>query len=438
MLTKSTKVCIFGVWHLGAVTSACLAELGYSVVGFDSNESSVVALNQGLPPLFEPGLEDLFKVNLSVGRLRFTTDLADAVNGAQFVLLTIDTPVDEDDQVDLEPIYQATREISRFIEPGAIFIIRSQVPVGTCDLLRGMLREINPDPTVGVACFPENLRLGQAIDRFQNPDLLVIGADSSETVTKVTSLLSPISGPRIVTDLKTSEMTKHAINAYLATSISFANEIANLCDESGADAIKVLEALKLDSRVSSLAPLRPGLAFGGGTLARDMRVLQNLAVRHSYQPALLDGVLGVNTAQNRVVALKLKQFYDSLNGLNIGVLGLTYKSGTSTLRRSPALEIIRTLVTEGSNVKAYDPKAAASEVAFYGDLFTLCPNPYATAQDSDALILATDWPEFRELDFRRIRDSMRRPVLLDTQNGLNPDDMVNQGFLYQGVGRSRK
>jgi UDPglucose 6-dehydrogenase len=438
MLIKSTKICTFGIWHLGAVTSACLAELGYSVVGFDSNESSVGDLNQGLLPLFEPGLEELFKANLSAGRLRFTTNLADAVSGAQFVLLTIDTPVDQDDQVDLEPIYQATSEISRVIEPGAIFIIRSQVPVGTSELLAKMIREVNPDLTIGVACFPENLRLGQAIDRFQNPDLLVIGADNSETVAKVTSLLSPISGPRVITDLKTAEMAKHTINAYLATSISFANEIANLCDESGADAIKVLEALQLDSRVSSHAPLRPGLAFGGGTLARDMRVLQNLALRHGYQSALLDGVLGVNSAQNRVVALKLKQFYDSLNDLTIGVLGLTYKSGTSTLRRSPALEIIRTLVTEGAIVKAYDPKAVPGEVAAYGDLFTLCPNPYVTAQDSHALLLATDWPEFRDLDFLRIRDSMRYPVFLDTQNSLNPDEMANQGFLYQGVGRSRR
>lgn len=438
MVESPSKVCVVGMWHLGVVTSVCLADLGYHLVGVDKDRTRVDALNRGRPPLYEPGLEELLAANLASGRLRYTTDLEEALRGASYIFLALDTPVDENDEVDLAPLYETARELVRGMEPGATLVITSQVPVGTCESLAETVRQAAPSLPFGVACVPENLRLGQAIERFKRPDVLVFGADSPETLAKVEQLLAPIAAPRVRADLRTAEMSKHAINAYLATTITFANEIANLCDAVGADAVKVLQVLQTDSRVSPRAPLRPGLGFGGGTLARDMKVLHHLGQDKGYQPALIDSVLKVNARQNSAVALKLKRFYSSLRGLTVGVLGLTYKAGTSTLRRSPALDIIRTFTAEGATVRAYDPKAAPEETASFSQLFTLCADPYAAAAGSHALVLVTDWPEFKELDFPRIRSSMQRPVLLDAQNMLDADTMGQMGFLYQGVGRGRR
>jgi UDPglucose 6-dehydrogenase len=286
-----------------------------------------------------------------------------------------------------------------------------------------------------MACVPENLRLGQAIERFLRPDLLVFGADNEQTMAKVETLFSPIPGPRIRVDLRTAEMTKHAINAYLATCISLGNELANLCDEVGADALQVAEALKLESRVSPKAPLLPGLGFAGGTLARDMKVLTNLAEQYHYPAPFLNGVLALNRLQNATVVHRLEKLLGSLGAKTIGVLGLTYKPGTSTLRRSAAVEIIRSIVVQGATVRAYDPKADPTEVAPFRQEFSVCDDPYAVAQGAHAIVLVTPWPEFKELDLVRLRTPMHSPVFLDTANMLDPDQVTQAGFLYQGIGR---
>jgi UDPglucose 6-dehydrogenase len=430
-------VCVVGIWHLGAVTAACLADLGYAVVGVSKDSQKAEALNRAVPPLFEPGLQEMMAKNIAAGRLTFTSDLAAGLAGASHVLITYDTPVDDDDQVDLSEIFAVARELADHLNDGSVIVVSSQVPVGTCEEMAAMVRRANPSLRFGIAYVPENLRLGQAIQGFKRPEMTVIGADSEATLQRVEELLAPIDAPTVRTDLRTAEMTKHAINAFLATCITFANEIANLCDEIGADALKVAEALRLDSRIGPGAPLRPGLGFGGGTLARDLKVLRRLSERHSYPAHLIEAVLTVNQRQTGVVVGRLRRILGSFDGRNVGVLGLTYKAGTSTLRRSSALEFIHAVLAQGASVKAHDPKADREEVRRH-DGFVFCDDPYAVARSSDALVLVTDWPEFRGLDFPRIRSLMRNPVLLDALNVLDAHRMAEAGFHYFGVGRGRQ
>jgi UDPglucose 6-dehydrogenase len=429
------KICVVGLWHLGTVTSACFADLGYQVVGVDENSGRVKSLNDGSPPLFEPGLAELVSKHLLSGRLRFTSHLHEGVQGASYVVIAQDTPVNENDELDLVPVTATIDALAACIEDRATIIISSQLPIGTCQVLIRRLQLMNPNLHFSMACVPENLRLGQAIDRFLKPDFLVLGANSKATMDRVEALYSPLPGARVRMDLRTAEMTKHAINAYLATCISFGNELANLCDEVGADAFQIIQTLKLDSRVSANAPLLPGLGFAGGTLARDLTVLKSLSAQHGYSAPLLNGVSAVNEHQNTMVISHLERLIGTLRDRTIGVLGLTYKPGTSTLRRSAAIEIIRNLLSRGAAVKAFDPKADPSELEGYRQEFSLCTDAYAVAKDADALVLITPWPEFKELDLARIRGLMHNPVMFDAPNMLEPSQLVREGFTYHGIGR---
>lgn len=437
MMKGNSRVCVIGIWHLGSVVSACLASLGYSVVGVDRDAERVNALNNGTPPLFEPGLGELMMSNINLGRLSYTTDLGRALSGSSYVLLTFDTPVDEKDEVNLSELFATGAELARYMENGSMIIVSSQVPVGTCEQIKATIKQNNPSLDFDIAYSPENLRLGQAIERFMNPERIVIGADSPSTLDSVERFLSVISAPKVRMNLRTAEMTKHALNAFLATSISFANEIANLCDELGADALKVAEALQSEARIGHNLPLNPGLAFAGGTLARDLKVLKKLGDKLGYETHLIDGVLKVNEQQNKIVIKKLEKIYGSMNGLTVGVLGLTYKAGTSTLRRSAALEIIKDLTSAGAMVKAYDPKAALEEVQLHKE-FEFYTDPYLVARDSDALVVVTDWPEFKELDFDLLKSIMKKPVLIDAKNMLDGEELARKGFIYSGVGRGQK
>jgi UDPglucose 6-dehydrogenase len=434
---ENRKVCVIGIWHLGSVYSACLADLGYRVTGVDSDYGRVKDLNSGIPPVFEPGLKELLTTNISSGRLSYTADLSSALKGCNFIMVTFDTPVDDNDDVDLSPVLNACKEIGRQLEDGAIVIVSSQVPVGTCDFIKSMIKQKNPSLDFDIAYSPENLRLGEAIEYFKKPDRIVIGADSSITLDKVEAFFNVIPAPKLRMNLRSAEMTKHALNAFLATSISFANEIANLCDEVGADALKVAEALKTETRIGPGIPLLPGLAFAGGTLARDLKILKQLGEGSGYEASLINAVLEVNRRQNSLVIRKLQKIYGSVKNLNIGILGLTYKAGTSTLRRSAAIEIIKELTDNGAKIKAYDPKVSLEELQQYKG-FTFLTNPYAVAKDADALVLITDWPEFKTLDFDLIKSLMKRPVLIDAKNMLDSQYLVSKGFLYSGVGRGNK
>ncbi len=433
----NTKVCVVGIWHLGAVTSACLAELGYSVVGVETNPQKAQKLNEGVAPLYEPGLSELMRKNLGQGRLLYTSDLPGAVKQAQFVLLAFDTPVNDDDEVELYEVLKGALDIRPWLAEDATVIVTSQVPVGTCEHIESAICDFDSRRKVRVGCVPENLRLGKAIDCFLKPAMIVLGADDDATLDRLQQFYSALPAPKLLMNLRTAEMTKHALNAFLATSVSFIGELANLCDEVGADAVQVAAALRHDERIGPHARIEPGgLGFSGATLARDVKVLRHLGEACGCEPLLLDAVWYVNERQKGLVARKLKKLFGDVRGRRLGVLGLTYKAGTSTLRRSVALEVIRELVELGAAVKAFDPKANLAEVPQQAG-FELSPDAYSAAKDSDALILLTDWPEFRALDFARIRSLMRRPVLIDTKNTLSSRELVALGFDYVGVGRGQ-
>jgi UDPglucose 6-dehydrogenase len=430
------KVCVIGLWHLGCVTSACLADLGYSVVGVDRDERRVALLNEGTPPLFEPGLAELILDNLKSKRLSYSTDLKSAIEGAGYIIIAFDTAVDEDNQVDLSNILLEVGEIGRYMADDVVVVITSQVPVGTCDRIESLIKKNNPGLRFSIACSPENLRLGQAIESFRNPDRIVIGADNTETLDRVEQLFTSINSPILRMSLESAEMTKHALNTLLATSISFGNEIANLCDGLGADALDVVKALRMDERIGDRLPLLPGLGFSGTTLERDLKVLQNLGDKLDYETYLVDAVDNVNERQNQLVLRKLEKVFSTLKGRQIGILGLTYKPGTSTLRNSVSLEIIGQLVKKGAMIKAYDPRAAIEELPD-DRKFEVCEDAYAVARDSDALVMVTEWPEFRELDFDSIKLLMKEPVFIDAKNMLADRQLADRGFVYIGVGRGK-
>jgi len=428
------KVAVLGIWHLGAVTSACLADLGYHVMGFDPDPQRLDKLNNGVPPLYEPGLEELIRKNLSIGKLSYTADLKDALEGAKHIIVAFDTPVNERDEADLSPIWNALSQSTPYLEDDCVIIVSSQVPLGSCEEFGSMISERRPSLRFGIAYVPENLRLGQAIERFEHPDMIVIGANDPNTHERAEHLYRVIDAPKAKVDLRTAEMVKHAINAYLAMQISFINEIANLSDNLGADAIKVGEAMRLDNRIGSKAMLKPGLGFAGGTLARDLKALQKLGQKVGYETHIVNSILRVNRNQNRMIVTRLQKGCGSINGLTVGVLGLTYKPGTSTLRRSASLEIIHELVEGGAKVKAYDPEADLHEIQ--GPIeFEFCPDLVTAAKDTDALIFVTAWPEFREIDFSKIKPIVKRTVIIDAQNVLDPKNIVRLGFAYLGVGR---
>ena len=431
------KVCVIGCWHQGVVGAACLADLGCDVLGADHDRARAESLAAGKAPLYEPGLDDLLRKGLQSGRLHFTRDVAGAVKGRPFVLLMFDTPVDENDRSDLSEIFATAAEIAPHLESGVVIWVTAQVPVGTCDRIAQAIRERNPALEFGIAYSPENLRLGQAIDRFLHPALPVIGADDPAVLDRLEKFLAPMEVRWERVNLRTAEMTKHALNAFLATSICFANELGNLCDEVGADGRRVAEVLRLEPRVGAKAMLFPGLGFSGGTLARDLQTLRGLGDQSGLETLLLDGAWESNLRQNQLVLRKLKKALGKLDGVPVAVLGLTYKPDTSALRRSAALEIIADLGREGMRVSAHDPKADRAEVAKRSG-FRFCEDVYDAVKGARALVVITGWAEYKALDFGRVRKLMAGPLVIDTNNMLDAEALAKLGFTYLDIGRGRK
>lgn len=434
VVSEEIPVTVLGLWHLGAVTAAGLARLGYRVTGLEMHESRLKALVGGTPPIYEPGLAEMFGQEIASGRLSFVGDPRKAVANAEFVMFAEDVRVDEHDEPDISGLIDAAKTISPHLKPGTTLIVQSQVPVGTCARILQVVQQANPHAEIHLAYCPENLRLGEAIRRFLHPDMIVIGVDTPAAQARLEELFRPIEAPKVVMAVRSAEMTKHALNMLLATAISFGNEIGALCELVGADAVQVIRALRLDRRIGPGLPLDPGPPFSGGTLARDVSVLRRLAMIHGVPAPLLEGVLAVNEAQKTLALRRLEGTLGTLRGAQVGVLGLTYKAGTSTVRRSVALELVRALGARGASVTAYDPFADLSEADALPP-FTRVADPYAAAHGADALVIMTDWPEFRTLDLRTLRDAMRGTVLIDTRNTLDATAAAAAGFTYCGVGR---
>ena len=431
------KIAIIGLWHQGVVGAACLADMGHQVVGADLDAARIAELKQGQAPLFEPGLDALLAKGIESGRLSFVTAYAEAVRGAPCVFVMFDTPVDENDESDLSGIFNAFEAMAPALEPGASILVTAQVPVGTCDLLLETLRQSAPASTAAIAYMPENLRLGQAIERFMAPPLPVIGCNDNETFVRLQHVFAPLERQWRQVSLRTGEMVKHALNSFLALSICFANELGNICDAVGADGKRVGEILRLEPRIGSKAMLLPGLGFAGGTLARDMQTLRRLGRELGVETPLLDGAWRGNEEQNRLVLRKLSRALPDLRGAHIAVLGLTYKPDTSTLRRSAAIAVIADLVNAGANVGTHDPRADREELKAY-DGFAFHEDPLAAVSGADALVLMTPWKEYRDLDFQEVKRRMKGAYVLDTAGLWQGNRLKELGFAYDEIGRGHQ
>ncbi|MEA4910236.1 MAG: UDP-glucose/GDP-mannose dehydrogenase family protein, partial [Anaerolineaceae bacterium] len=393
-------------------------------------------INDGVMPIYEPGLEQLVEQNVHSGRLTFSTNPQEALANAEFAFIAVGTPSGVDGEADLQYVRSAAESIADNVDHPIVVINKSTVPVGTGDWVTDVIKKRRGGTPLefSVVSNPEFLREGSAINDFMNPDRVVLGSTNREAANQVAQLYLTLRCPILVTDLRTAEMIKYASNAFLATRVSFINEIANMCEELGADVREVSLGMGYDRRIGH-AFLDAGLGWGGSCFPKDVKALAHMAVLHGTHPQLLQAVMEINRNQRRRVIFKLRKALGSLNDKVVGVLGLSFKPNTDDIREAPSLEVIHLLLNEGAIVKAYDPQAMENAKAMFSRI-TLCENPYEVADGADALVLATEWNEFKQLDFERICQLMRRPLILDGRNLWDANALRGMGFTYYGVGHS--
>ncbi|MFA5930202.1 MAG: nucleotide sugar dehydrogenase [Candidatus Micrarchaeia archaeon] len=421
-------ILVIGLWHLGCVTAACLARK-HNVVGYDPNPQVVENLKNGKPPLFEPGLAEAIAEASSRGALSFTSDLAQAVGKCGVVYIAFDTPVDKNDMVDLSPVENALSGATAHMKDGQLVIVSSQVPIGTCRRLHAKIAATGRK--AGFCYTPENLRLGSAIEVFMKPERIVFGVSDISLKNRLEDVFNGVLGERMYMNLESAEMVKHAMNSYLATMISFSGEISDLCEQTGANAVLVMDALKKEKRISPHAPISPGLGFGGGTLARDLQILRGIGKQGNVPTLVLDAAFNSNRERMDYVRKRLSFALGGLSGKAVAFFGLTYKPGTDTLRRSLALEVIDSLKPEGVQVRAYDP-AIKAQVGTHPHVL-VCATPEEAADGADAIVITTAWEQFKSLDYSALAKKMRQPVLIDARNMLLPEKL-GKDIRYFGVG----
>ncbi|MCS6866091.1 MAG: nucleotide sugar dehydrogenase [Gemmataceae bacterium] len=420
------RVTVYGLWHLGSVTAACLAEGGHEVIGLDPQPQTVANLVANKPPVDEPGLAALIAQQQSAGRLRFTSHAAEAIPSAEVIWVCFDTPVDENDRADVAWVRDRLDDIAAYLQPGQLVLISSQVPVGFGLQLATAWRNRG----VRVACSPENLRLGQALNCFRAPDRIVIGCDPPDRA-QLTQLLAPFGGERVWMSVASAEMTKHAVNAFLATSVAFINELARLCEVVGADAKEVERGLKSEQRIGPRAYLSPGAAFAGGTLARDIGFLLELAERYHRPAPLFRGVWDSNECQKRWLR---EQLAGVSSGSTVAVLGLTYKPGTDTLRRSSSVELCRWLLSRGVKVRAHDPAIHQPTPELEG--VELAASAVDALRGADLGVVATPWPQYQELTPAQLQQVMNQPRLIDPTHFLAAGFAHHPAIVYVAAGRA--
>jgi|SRR5579883_420095 len=419
------RVAVYGLWHLGSVTAACLAEGGHEVIGLDPDAATITHLQANKPPVDEPGLAALIAEQQKTKRLRFTTNAAEAISRAEVVWVCFDTPVDENDNADVAWVRSRLEDIAPHLMPGTIVLISSQVPVGFGEKLAADWKARG----VHIACSPENLRLGQALDCFRQPDRVVIGCDQADRET-LTQLLSPFGGDRVWMSVASAEMTKHAVNAFLATSVAFINELARICEVVGANAKEVERGLKSEQRIGPRAYLSPGAAFAGGTLARDIGFLLELAQTHNRPAHLFRGVRESNECQKNWLR---DQLASVPAGATVAILGLTYKPGTDTLRRSSSVELCKWLLARGVKVRAHDPAVRVPAEELTG--VELADSAEAALRGAEVSVLATPWPEYRTLTPAQFRRAMKHPRVIDPTHFLAAGLASDPFIAYLAAGR---
>ena len=390
------NICVAGLWHLGTVTAACLAGNGHHVTGYDDDQTAVAGLTNGRPPIHEPGLDDLVRAGLERNTLRFTTDAAEALSGADVLWVAWDTPVDDNDRGDANAVLVRAEALLGFLSPGTLVIVSSQLPVGSTARLERRCAELHSDRPIDFACSPENLRLGKAIETFTRPERVVAGTRGDRGRTRIVALFAPFTDRIEWMSVESAEMTKHALNAFLATSVAFANEIAAISERVGADALDVARGLRSDSRIGPRAYLAPGASFAGGTLARDVTFLSERGRALHVPLHLIPSVRDSNEAHRDWALRRLEWALGDVNERTVAVWGLTYKPGTDTLRRSDAVALCHALAARGARTRVFDPAVPNLPAAMAG-FATLATSPIDAARGADAIVVGTEWPVFRDV-----------------------------------------
>ena len=429
------RICVIGTGYAGLANSACLADLGNGVIGLDLDGDKIEQLNQGTLPIYEPGLAELVQRNLDAGRLEFSTSYDEGLADAELVFVCVGTPAGLEGETDLADVERAVVGIAQRIHQPVVIVNRSTVPIGTGDWMSDLIRrnQAKGEALFTVVSNPEFLREGSAVYDWMHPDRIVLGTSDPQAAEKVAQVYRSLGAELIITDPRTAEMIKYATNAFLASKISFINEIANICEALGADVRTVAHGMGTDQRISPHF-LEAGIGWGGSCFPKDVQALAYIAAVHGQHPQMLRAVLEINTDQRKRAVTKVREILGGFRGKMIAVWGLTFKPNTDDLRDAPSISVIRMLLNQGATVRAYDPvgmERARDELPHV----VYCDNPYDAAQEADALFLITEWNEFKQLDMARVRDLMRQPVLLDARNVYDPQQMRELGFIYRGMGR---
>ena len=430
------KVAVVGTGYVGLVVGACLAESGNDVMCVDKDEAKVRMLRRGKSPIYEPGIEDLLRRNKSEGRLVFTTDLPKAVRQSTIIFIAVGTPQGEDGSADLQHVMGVAKQIARAMNGYKVIVNKSTVPVGTAQRVRDVISRETTHP-FSVVSNPEFLKQGAAVDDFMKPDRVVIGAEDTRAADLMVALHKPFTrtgAPIMVMDCASAELSKYAANAMLATKISFMNEIANVCEVYGADVDRVRQAMGADRRIGP-AFLFPGVGYGGSCFPKDVKALVKFSADKKYDFKILKAVEAVNESQKRLLLRKMQAHFGSLKGKTIAVWGLAFKPKTDDMREAPAIPIIKTLLEKGATVHAYDPEAMGMAKSILGNAVTYHKKNYDALKGADGLAVVTEWQEFREPDFQRMRALMKTPVVFDGRNIYQPEQMKDLGFTYYSVGR---
>ncbi len=429
------QICVVGVGYVGLVTGACFSDLGNRVVALDVNPERVANLKKGIMPIYEPGLEELVRRNVNAGRLSFTTDYAEALEGCEFAFIAVGTPSGVNGEADLQYVAAAATSIAKNMQAPLIIINKSTVPIGTGDWVADIVKREQPQPVdFAVVSCPEFLREGSAIGDFMQPHRNVIGSFDLDAANKVAQLHLPLRAPIVITDLRTAEMIKYASNAFLATKISFINEIAEICEAYGADVKEVAAGMGYDARIGRHF-LDAGLGWGGSCFPKDVLALAYMAEEKGLDPRILNVVTDVNYDRRKSVARWTEELLDgSANGKTVGLLGLAFKPNTDDMRDAPAIDIAQALTAAGATVRAYDP-VAMDVAAPMLPAVQMFKDPYEMAKDCDALVVVTEWNEFKQLDLQKIKTLLKTPIIMDGRNIYEPARMREMGFKYRAIGR---
>jgi UDPglucose 6-dehydrogenase len=428
------KVCMIGTGYVGLVSGTCFAEIGHDVICVDNDKAKIETLNSGGIPIYEPGLEELIAKNVKAGRLCFTTSIKEGVENSLLLFIAVGTPPKDDGEPDLSQIEKVAEEIGAAMNEYKIIIEKSTVPVQTGEWVRTVIERFSMKvKDFDVASNPEFLREGSAIDDFLHPDRVVLGVESVRAKEKLLELYKPMDAPKIVTDIASAELIKHASNSLLSTKISFINAISIICDKSGADVLKVAEGVGLDRRIGRDF-LNAGVGFGGFCFPKDIKAFISIAAKMGYDFRLLKEVDNINQEQMLYAVAKLEEMLWNLRDKKIGILGLAFKPNTDDMRYAPSITIIKELQRQGAVIKAFDPVSMDRAKDIMSDI-EYCKDAYDTAKDVDAIALITEWDVFKELDLKRLKSLMRQPVFLDGRNVFEREKMEAMGFIYKGIGR---